>query len=78
MKNQGGGYALPSKAQVYLSRDMAISGGDKYLESVTFGILMAGQSSSGLIWVTVPSDIESGDLLYRGRCRRIRNHIGKQ
>ncbi|HUU76512.1 MAG TPA: CARDB domain-containing protein, partial [Methanoregulaceae archaeon] len=61
VKNQGGGYALASKALIYLSHDMMITSGDTYLGSITVGVLPAGQSSSGTAWVTFHEGLGPGD-----------------
>ncbi|KQC08506.1 MAG: hypothetical protein APR55_11505, partial [Methanolinea sp. SDB] len=61
VRNTGSGYALPSTASVYLSTDPVISAGDTLLGHVPVGMLPGGQSSTGTIWVTIPSNLGPGD-----------------
>ncbi len=61
IRNQGGGYAMPNQAYVYLSRDTTITPADTYLGTISTGLLLSGRISTGTTWVTIPSNLGPGD-----------------
>ncbi len=60
IKNQGGGDAGTSTTKLYLSTNTTWDAGDTYLGSRSVPMLVAGASSAGSTYVTIPSSIATG------------------